>query len=247
MVMRALIFLGLATSCAGFASEEKKEAESTTPAAKSEAPKADAHTEPPKADANAEPPKADAKSEPPKEAEKGGDGAKAGPTTVWKRRLLFPTLELDPLPKIESIRTAPSLAASPAPSSPSTAGELTPWNPKASRFTVVALLASWNPKSTALVPWLNGIAQGELARRKVRVLAAFSHDTAASVSRFVKETRPRFEVGLAPLPFVKNMGNPKVPTVWIVNNRGEIVTRKEMPSDAILDELRLKILDWTDF
>lgn len=150
--------------------------------------------------------------------------------TPWPRRFVFPRLTL----------SAPEGAP---------LGHLFPqreWNPKAHRFTVVAVLASWNASSVPLAAWMSDL-QDTLSSRNVRVVGAFSNDSDASVVRFLIRERPRFETGLASLAFLKELGNPKVPTVWVLNTFGEIVARKELPNEIERKRLSDQLMRWTEF
>jgi len=148
--------------------------------------------------------------------------------TPWPRRIFLPTLVLEDVPGWTAPgATRRALSAD-------------------ARFTIVAVLASWNPASSPLAAWLTSVAVS-LSARRVRVVGAFSNDTAPSVLRFLTRERPRFEAGLAPAEFLKELGNPKVPTVWVVNPRGEIVTRKELPNETEMKRIAEDLARWTDF
>jgi hypothetical protein len=151
--------------------------------------------------------------------------AAAPKVTPWPRRVLFPN---------PGLRNAPGFDRPP------------PWNPRDWRFSVLVTLASWNPKSEEMVQWMSHISD-VFSVKKVLVLGVFSHDTAESIERFAVAQRPRFPAGVASSVFLKSFGNPKVPTVWIVNVRGEIVTRKELPDETERKRLQELLALWTDF
>jgi hypothetical protein len=146
--------------------------------------------------------------------------------TPWPRYVSLPAVE--PIP-IEGWGVAPE-----------------PWAPHRHRFTVVAVVASWNPATVELADWLSRLAV-EFGPRRVRVLALFSHDTSPAAARFLARARAKFEAGLAPPAFIEGTGNPKVPTVWVTNPRGEIVTRKELPNETERKRVRDDLIVWTDF
>lgn len=188
-------------------------------------PQARAADDTPKA-ADEKPKASEEKAEQPVDPKNPGKPA----ATPWPRRFPFPELILE----------APEGGQAATPARKAT------WNPAASRFTVVAVLASWNGASAPLAAWLSDL-NDVLEPRKVRVMGAFSNDTDASVVRFLARERPRFETGLAPFSFLKDLGNPKVPTVWVLNTYGEIVARKEIPNETEKKRLRDQLLRWTEF
>lgn len=169
----------------------------------------------------------------------GGGGASAGaatdalsqegiglPSRSFPRRLRLPPLSL----------TVPGEAGTPR----------DPLDLVKSRFTVVAILASWSPRASQVARVLSEKSR-EFESRGISIVGAFSHDTERALENWMRVEKPRFTLGLASHEFLDKLGNPKVPSLWVVNHRGEIVTRSELPEDADLKVLFSRLRTWTDF
>lgn len=120
------------------------------------------------------------------------------------------------------------------------------WDFAEHRFSFVIVLASWNLRSTEIVNAMKPHLP-ELLRRQVGFVGVASHDSAIQLAKWRKENSPGFTVGLADMAFIKAWANPKVPTVWIVSQTGNILQRMEMPSDEFIVTFLRKLSMWTDF
>lgn len=114
------------------------------------------------------------------------------------------------------------------------------------RFSLVFVFGSWNRRSQEIAVKINE-RMGFFDERHIGVVGVFSHDTKISLQKWQKDVGPRFLIGLAANDFIERLRNPKVPTLWLVNNRGEIMHRSELPTNKELDGLFSKVTLWTDF
>lgn len=121
-----------------------------------------------------------------------------------------------------------------------------PYNYRAARFSVVLAMASWSARSEDVARRLHGWGS-EFAKRKIALVGVFSHDAPSDIRAVMTRNQFTFPAAKASLTFVSQLLNPKVPTIWVADHTGQIVLRLERPTDGQLQDLRQKILEWTDF
>ena len=114
------------------------------------------------------------------------------------------------------------------------------------RFGVVCVFATWSRQTINVTKALNA-KTAEFAKRHVVFAGAFSHDTKEALDLWAKAQKPQFKVGLADDSFVDALKNPKVPSCYVVNSRGEILLHLETPTDKNLKSLFESLTLWTDF
>lgn len=176
------------------------------------------------------PPKEEAKAAPAKEEKK----AEAPPAAKGKD----PKAEVTPLPR--RIK-APKLYFDSVDD-----GKRVEHDYKKHRYTFAGILGTWNRRSSELVKLIEPYIP-ELNRRGITAIGVFSHDTRSSIIDFKKVTSTKLLLGLAPVEFVDELQNPKVPTFWLANNQGNTLFYSELPSDKEIIEILQKLLRWTDF
>lgn len=115
-----------------------------------------------------------------------------------------------------------------------------------SAFTVLGLLATWNPKSVELNTLLNKYSV-LFREHGISLVVLFSHDTKFTLKEWKKLNKPNYQTELASINFIDEQKNPKVPTFWIANRRGQIVKFFELPSNNDLSSFFDKIIKWTEF
>lgn len=194
-----------------------------------EAPKADAH--------GAEAPKA--------ESHGGGEAPAAeGATPSTKSRK--PDVDCKANRKdggniCARIIPAPAIEMEPVPPNKNTAWVYTDY-----RYSIILLFSSWNRRSEDLAriarPFID-----EFKRRRVGLLGFASHDQQTELQKWQDAVRPPFPIGIAPLEVIMREKNPKLPTVWIANSNGELVTKLTLPSDEEFKSILDKIIQWTEF
>lgn len=114
------------------------------------------------------------------------------------------------------------------------------------RFHLILTLASWNAASQEMARYF----QGHLATfrdRQIAVVGVFTHDSETDLLRTVQDLGLTFPVSQVSLNFVRDLRNPKVPTLWITDHRGHVLYRLVRPSQAGLEQVRRFLLSWTDF
>jgi hypothetical protein len=114
------------------------------------------------------------------------------------------------------------------------------------RFWYVAIIASWNPRSSEIAEVFNKNYK-QFALRKIGVIALFSNDTVVSVTEWRKKNNLLFLNDFASRNLLDALKNPKVPTVWLVGSQGEILQRLEMPNKEKMLESVQKVMILTGF
>ncbi len=115
-----------------------------------------------------------------------------------------------------------------------------------SRFTVVLAIASWSARSLELANYFHSRLE-ELRRRRVNVVAAFTHDSVADIKKIIKANRYDFLVSKTSLRFVTEMLNPKIPTIWVADHTGQIVHQLVRPTTEGMEQTYKYLRSWTDF
>jgi hypothetical protein len=115
-----------------------------------------------------------------------------------------------------------------------------------SRYTVIIALATWSARAK-MVAKKFGAWESELKSRRISVVGIFTHDTPADIIHMAATVPLSFRLAKVDLAFVAHLLNPKVPTIWIADHTGQIIQRKERPTDQELDVTRRNLLVWTDF
>lgn len=114
------------------------------------------------------------------------------------------------------------------------------------RFWYVAILASWNVKSNEIADILNKNYK-VFTQRNVGVIALYSNDTKESVANWRKKNNPLFMNEFASRNFLDALKNPKIPTVWVIGNLGEVLQRLELPTKEEMQKSVEKVMILTAF
>ena len=114
------------------------------------------------------------------------------------------------------------------------------------RFWYVVIMASWNPKSVEITDLLNKNYK-VFMQRNVGVVGLFSNDTVDSVMTWRKKNNPQFLNEFASRNFLDALKNPKIPSIWLIGNQGEVLQRLEMPTKENLQESIEKVMILTGF
>lgn len=114
------------------------------------------------------------------------------------------------------------------------------------RYTMVFMIASWNPLS-AEVTQVAAKAYPKFRARTLQVFAIGSHDTEDALREWVTTQNFRFPVGVASIPFIEKLGNPKLPAVWLINHRGDMIFYREKMTPVQVKKLVENLHTWTDF
>jgi hypothetical protein len=128
---------------------------------------------------------------------------------------------------------------------PSVEGE-TEVNLSTMRFWYIAILASWNPRSSEIADILNKNSR-QFGMRNVGVIGLFSNDTLESIVAWRKKNKPLFLNEFASRNLLDELKNPKIPTVWVVGSEGEILQRMEIPTRQNMLESVAKVMILTGF
>lgn len=120
------------------------------------------------------------------------------------------------------------------------------WNYKKFRYSMVIVLASWNTRCTELALILRKHVL-EFKRRHIGLLGIASHDSGEEVAKWLKEYRAGFPIAFASYNFIKEEGNPPLPTIWISDNKGFLLKRIELPTNNDVLEIIKNLYQWTDF
>ncbi|APJ04441.1 hypothetical protein [Silvanigrella aquatica] len=113
-------------------------------------------------------------------------------------------------------------------------------------FWYVVVISSWNPKSKEITSILNHNYK-VFESRKIGVIGLFSTDTVTSVSDWRTQNKPLFETGFASRNFLDALKNPKIPSVWVLGRRGEILQRLEIPSKEDMQKSVQRVMIMTGF
>lgn len=120
------------------------------------------------------------------------------------------------------------------------------YNFKSNRYTLVAVFGTWNARTAEVAMRINDQIPA-LKSRGMGAVGVFSHDTVESLTQWTVKNKPHFPVGLSTNRFIDELRNPKVPTLWIVDDRGFIMHRSELPSHTDLNVIFAKLQLWTEF
>ncbi len=126
------------------------------------------------------------------------------------------------------------------------ANESEEYNFKSNRYTLVAVFGTWNARSAEVAMRINDQIPA-LKSRRMGAVGVFSHDTVESLTQWTAKNKPHFPVGLSTNRFIDELRNPKVPTLWIVDDQGFIMHRAELPSHTDLNVVFAKLQLWTEF
>jgi hypothetical protein len=119
-------------------------------------------------------------------------------------------------------------------------------DPQKYRFSLYFMMGTWNRRSFEITQIINPHL-AKLKRRHVFIAGAFSHDTAITLRKWEKEAKPLFTTGLVHSDFIDALQNPKVPTFWLINAKGNILQRKEQPTNEDIEEIIRTLFRWTEF
>jgi hypothetical protein len=114
------------------------------------------------------------------------------------------------------------------------------------RYQIILLLASWNDSSKKISVYLNEQFD-RLSKHWIGVFGVFSHDTQESVDDWIREVKPLYPMGFAKMSFIDALGNPKIPTIWVVDPRNVIIRELEMPELDHVKEVVKSLYTMTNF
>lgn len=115
-----------------------------------------------------------------------------------------------------------------------------------SKFNVVWVLGTWNDRSKDIVKLYLQL-KPKFKNRPVRFVGLFTQDTLVSVAKWKQELGADFDLILADLETTKAFENPKVPSIFVVSDKGYFFDRLVMPSDKDVSALLERLLLWTNF
>jgi hypothetical protein len=114
------------------------------------------------------------------------------------------------------------------------------------RFWIVIILASWNEKSKRINRILNK-NKAEFEYRDIGILALYSQDTEDDVDIWREQNHPSYENEFASQKFLDKLKNPKVPSVWLLGEKGELLLNYELPTERQFDIIVKKSFILTGF
>lgn len=114
------------------------------------------------------------------------------------------------------------------------------------RYTVVLLVASWNALSRDVAERARDLV-ADFPERALQLYGLGSHDTEAALREWVRTARFRFPVGVANVDFITRLKNPKIPCLWILNHRGEMIFFRERVDVPLVERLVGNLRSWTNF
>ena len=114
------------------------------------------------------------------------------------------------------------------------------------RFWFVAMMASWNVRSADITKIFNSHHQ-EFKERDIGVIGLFSQNTKLDVEKWREQNKPLFDNYFASRNFVDSLKNPKIPYVWLIGEKGEILLKLEMPTVQQIDASIEKSFTLTGF
>ncbi len=113
-------------------------------------------------------------------------------------------------------------------------------------FWYVLILATWNPRSAEITDIMNKNFK-VFTQRNVGVVGLFSNDSIEAVTAWRKKNNPLFLNEFAARNFLDALKNPKIPSVWVIGNQGEILQRLEMPTKEMMQESVQKVMILTGY
>lgn len=113
-------------------------------------------------------------------------------------------------------------------------------------FWYVLILATWNPRSAEITDIMNKNFK-TFSQRKVGVIGLFSNDSVEAVNIWRKKYSPQFLNEFASRNFLDALKNPKIPSVWVIGNQGEVLQRIEMPTKEMMLESVQKVMILTGY
>lgn len=113
-------------------------------------------------------------------------------------------------------------------------------------FWYVMVLATWNPRSVEITEIINKNFK-VFTQRNVGVVGLFSNDSIEAVNEWRKKNNPLFLNEFASRNFLDALKNPKIPSVWLIGNQGEILQKLEMPTKQKMLESVQKVMILTGY
>ncbi|WGL60674.1 hypothetical protein QEJ31_03535 [Pigmentibacter sp. JX0631] len=113
-------------------------------------------------------------------------------------------------------------------------------------FWYVLILATWNPRSAEITDIINKNFK-TFSQRNVGVIGLFSNDSLEAVNIWRKKYNPQFLNEFASRNLLDALKNPKIPSVWVIGNQGEVLQRLEMPTREMMLESVQKVMILTGY
>ncbi|MES2615629.1 MAG: hypothetical protein V4591_09460 [Bdellovibrionota bacterium] len=114
------------------------------------------------------------------------------------------------------------------------------------RYWFIALIASWNQRSSDIAKIFNSHSD-DFKTRNIGVLGLFAQNTEVEVGKWREKNKPLFETFFASRNFLDSVKNPKMPMVWFIGEKGEILLKIELPTVHQIDASVEKALTLTGF
>ena len=114
------------------------------------------------------------------------------------------------------------------------------------RFWFIVMIASWNERSADIAKIFNSHIQ-EFKHRDIGVLALFSQNTSQDVEKWRVKNKPLFDNYFASRNLTDSLKNTKIPALWLVGTKGEILLKLELPTIQQIDASIQKSFILTSF
>ena len=114
------------------------------------------------------------------------------------------------------------------------------------KFWIVVFIATWNSRSIEIEKIFN-LKKKEFDHRSIGVLALFSQNTEHDVEDWRLKTKPLFDNYFASRNLIDALRNPKIPSIWLLGNQGEILIKQELPTIQQIDSIVEKAYLLTGF
>ena len=107
------------------------------------------------------------------------------------------------------------------------------------KIWILVIIASWNKRSAEIAKIFNQ-HEKEFKQRNIGVMALYSQDTEDNVDEWRKKNKPFFDNFFASRNFMDSLNNPKVPSIWLIGDKQEILLNYELPTihqiDVVIDK-----------
>lgn len=114
------------------------------------------------------------------------------------------------------------------------------------KFWFVTIIASWNERSNDITKIFNA-NQAEFKKRNIGLVALFAQNTEEEVEKWRLANKPMFMNYYASRNFLDSLKNPKIPCIWLIGSKGEILLHLELPTIQQIDESVQKSFVLTGF
>lgn len=114
------------------------------------------------------------------------------------------------------------------------------------KFWIIAMIASWNQRSSEITKIFNSHMQ-EFNEHDIGILGLFTQNTEQDVEKWRLINKPLFDNYFASRNLVDNLKNPKIPMLWLVGAKGEILLKYELPTIQQIDTTIEKSFILTSF